>query len=156
MFDKKQVELQHKILKELEEMNCRINRLLGILEFIIIKLTFPSHFTIKETSMQQPLPGATLQFTATPQPDGSSLNGVVPSWTSSDTTNISITPDAAGLVVEVTIGAAVQIGESVTLTISATDPATGNVAIGEVSFTVGQAPPPPTPFPTSFSIAQTA
>lgn len=103
--------------------------------------------------MQQPDPGATLQFTATPQPAGSSLGSVVPTWTADDTANITITTDPTGLIASVVLSASIPVGEVVTLTVSATDPATGNVASGTAQFTVGAAPQT---FPTSFGVSQTA
>ena len=105
-------------------------------------------------ALTQPDPGATLTFTATPQPVGSSLGSVVPVWSSSDTAgNVTITTDPTGLIATVVLGTAITVGEVVTLTVTATDPATGNLATGTASFTVG-APPPS--FPTSFGIVQTA
>lgn len=121
----------------------------------ILTPTFPTAFTVKETTMalQQPDPGATLQFTATPQPAGSSLGSVIPTWSADDTTNVTITPDPTGLIASVVLSPSIPVGQVVTLTISATDPTTGNVATGTATFTVGA--PPPT-FPTSFGVVQTA
>ena len=103
--------------------------------------------------MQAPNPGATLVYTATPEPAGSSLGTTVPVWASSDTTNVTITLDPTGLIATVVLGAAIPDGEVVNLSISATDPVTGNVATGTVSFTVVAAA---AAFPTSFTVAQTA
>lgn len=116
---------------------------------------FPASFVVQETTMalQQPDPGATLQFTASPLPAGSSLGTVIPVWSSTDTANVTITPDTTGLVASVVLGAAIPVGEVVTLTVSATDPATGNLATGSATFTVGA---PPATFPTSFGVTQTA
>jgi len=116
---------------------------------------FPTSFVVQETTMalQQPDPGATLQFTATLNPAGSSLGTVVPVWSANDTANVTITPDATGLVASVVLGTAIPVGEVVTLTVSATDPATGNLATGSATFTVGA---PPSTFPTSFGVTQTA
>src|SRR5882757_7516947 len=110
---------------------------------------FPTSFVVQETTMalQQPDPGATLQFTASPLPAGSSLGTVIPVWSADDTANVTITPDATGLVASVVLGAAIPVGEVVTLTVTATDPATGNLATGSATFTVGA---PPSTFPTSF------
>ena len=62
--------------------------------------------------------------------------------------------DPTGLIaITVVLGAAIPDGEVVNLSISATDPVTGNVATGTVSFTVVAAA---AAFPTSFTVAQTA
>lgn len=150
IFDGDQIRLQKHMVELLEEI-------LHLLRHRLPHHHFPTHFIVKETSMQQPDPGATLQFTATPQPDGSSLGGVVPTWTSSDP-NVSLTADSTGLVVTAVLSASITVGASVTLTISAQDPSdsTKAPATGSVTFTVGQAPPPPPTFPTSFSVTQTA
>lgn len=95
-------------------------------------------------------PGNSPQFTATP--NGSIPEGVVPTWTSSDTTNITITTDETGLIATVAIGADTPVPEDVTLTISATFP-DGTTPSGSFSFTVGAATPPEA---TGFTITQTA
>ena len=90
--------------------------------------------------------GATGTFVATPQPPGAQLpTGVVPSWTSSDST-ISLTPAADGL----STTATVPVGDtntSFTLTVSATLPdggtPSGTVTVpilpaDVVSFTIDQ------------------
>jgi hypothetical protein len=104
-------------------------------------------------ALQQPDPGATLQYTATLNPAGSSLGSVVPVWSTTDAANVTVTPDATGLVASVVLSSSISVGETVTLTISATDPATGNVATGSAQFVVGAAP---STFPTSFTLTQTA
>jgi hypothetical protein len=114
-------------------------------------------FTIQQTGDSMPLtapdPGATLQFTATPTPAGSTLPaGVVPTWTSSDPTNVTITTDPTGLIATVVLSSAIPVGESVTLTISATLP-DGTTPTASTSFTVGAAPPVEV---TGFTIVQTA
>lgn len=97
-------------------------------------------------------PGNSPQFTATPQPVALPA-GVVPTWSSSDTTNVSITTDPTGLIATVNLSTSIPVGESVTLTVQATL-ADGTTPSGTFTFTVG-APPPPAET-TSFSIAQTA
>ena len=100
-----------------------------------------------------PDPGNTLQFTATPTPAGSVLpSGVVPTWTSSDPTNAPVTVDPTGLIATVVLSTSITVGESVTLTITATLP-DGTTPTGSTTFTVGAAPPVEV---TGFSIAQTA
>ena len=115
---------------------------------------FPTSFIVKETTMalQQPDPGATLQYTATPLPAGSSLGTVIPVWSATDAANVTITTDPTGLIASVVLSAAISVGETVTLTVSATDPATGNVATGSAQFVVGAAP---STFPTSFGVVPT-
>jgi len=108
-------------------------------------------------SLAAPDPGNTLQFTATPLPTGSSLGSVIPTWTSSDTANVTLTTDPTGLIVTAVLSSSIAVGESVTLTISATDPSDpsgATVATGSITFTVGAATPPVV-FPSSFGITQT-
>ena len=104
-------------------------------------------------ALQQPDPGATLQFTATLNPAGSSLGSVVPTWSASDTTNTTLTVDPTGLIATVVLSSVITVGESITLTISATNPADSSVSTGSVTFTVGA---PVSTFPTSFTVTQTA
>jgi hypothetical protein len=116
-----------------------------------------SGFLIQQTgdstmAFEAPDPGNTLQFTATPTPAGSVLpTGVVPTWTSSDTTNVTITTDPTGLIATVVLGTAIPVGESVTLTITATLP-DGTTPSGSVTFTVGAVPPVEV---TGFTVIQT-
>lgn len=97
-------------------------------------------------------PGFSPVFTATPVPAGSVPNlATPPTWTSSDTTNASISVDSTGLVCTVAIPATAVVGTSVTLSISYTN-ADGTVATGSISITIVAAPSPDI---TSFSIVQT-
>lgn len=159
----------------LQKMLHTQEKTLRVLEHILRLLeieheNFPSCFIIQpgfiiqqtgEKSMANaaPDPGNTLQFTATPLPTGSSLGSVIPTWTSSDTANVTITTDPTGLIATAALSTSIAVGESVTLTISATnpsDPSGATVATGSITFTVGAATPPPASFPTSFGITQTA
>lgn len=98
-------------------------------------------------------PGQSPQFTATPTPADSSLGAVVPTWTSSDPANAPVTVDSTGLIATVALSPSIAVGESVTLTISATSPDGTVTATGSITFTI--AAPPPV-FPTGFDIAQSA
>jgi hypothetical protein len=114
-------------------------------------------FTIQQTgdstmAFQAPDPGNTLQFTATPTPVALP-SGVVPTWSSSDTTNVSISTDPTGLIAEVVLGSAIPVGELVTLKVSATLP-DGTTPSGSITFTIDSATPPVEA--TGFTIAQTA
>lgn len=133
---------------ELEKVQVRL------LERILDSLTleFPTSFDVQEVTMQSPIPGATLQFTATPVPAGSTLGGVVPTWTTSDPVNTALNIDPTGLIATVILSASIAVGSTVTVTVSATDPATGSTATGSASFTVVAA----STFPTSFDVVQTA
>ena len=140
------------LLKEiLEELRIHTRLLRRILAGE--KPPFPTHFTIQETSMVALDPGQSPQLTATPQPAGSSLGSVVPTWTSSDPVNAPVTVDPTGLIATVALSSAIAVGASVTLTVSATNPANAQVAEGTLTFTVGA---PPAEFPTSFTIAQSS
>ncbi len=110
-----------------------------------------------------PDPGNTLVFTATPVPAGSAFPaGVVPVWTSSDTTNAPVTVDPTGLIATCVLSEAIAVGESVTLSIppitytSANGNGQVTTAEASISFTVGSATPPPAPDVTGFTIVQTA
>ena len=95
-------------------------------------------------------PGATLQYTAVPEPAGAVLPaGVVPKWTISDTTNTTLTVDSTGLIATVVLGANIPVGEAVTLSITATLP-NGSTPTASVQFTVGA------PEVTGFTITRTA
>ena len=145
MFDSEQVELQQRILEAL-------HRILHLLEHRLPKHHYLTHFTIKESFMVPLDPGQTPEFTATPQPDGAVLPaGVIPTWSCSDST-FSLTPDATGLIVKVAIPSTATVGESVTLTITATLP-DGSTPTGTFTFSIGAPPPPQV---SGFTIAQTA
>jgi hypothetical protein len=104
-------------------------------------------------ALAAPDPGNTLVFTATPTPAGAVLPaGVVPTWTSSDPTNAPVTADPTGLIGTVVLSSSITVGESVTLTVSATLP-DGTTPTGSVSFTVGAPPPPEV---SGFIVVQTA
>jgi hypothetical protein len=150
-------ELLHQILCQLKLIN----------QTLLLLVPSPAEvdgFTVTQTGatmgtppvppvLVQPDPGATLQFTATPTPAGATLPaGVVPTWTSSDTTNVTITTDPTGLIASVVLGSAIPVGESVTLTVTATLP-DGTTPTGSASFTVGAAPPAEV---TGFTVIQTA
>jgi hypothetical protein len=121
---------------------------------------FPSGFTITQTGATlmanaAPDPGNTLQFTATPLPAGSSLGSVIPTWTSSDSANVTLTVDPTGLIATAVLSTSIAIGESVTITTTAinpADPSGATVATGSITFTIGASP---ASFPTSFGIVQT-
>lgn len=100
--------------------------------------------------------GATGTITATPQPAGTSVGSVVPTWTTSDTANTSITPSADGLSVAVAVGAGAPVGGSTTVTISATSPDGTVTATGSAVVPYFESTPPPPTFPTSFDLAQTS
>jgi hypothetical protein len=140
--------LLDEIIEQLRESNRLLRRLVKDEE-----PGFPTGFSIQQSGENMvPLdPGQSPQFTATPTPAGSSLGAVIPTWTSSDTTNAPITVDPTGLIATVALSAAIVVGSSVTLTVSATNGTA--TATGTLTFTIG-APPPA--FPTSFTIAQTA
>jgi len=113
-------------------------------------------FTIQQQgdpmALTAPDPGATLVFTATPTPAGAVLPaGVIPTWTSSDPTNAPVTADPTGLIGTVVLATGITVGESVTLTITATLP-DGTTPSGTTSFTVGATPPVEV---TGFTIVQT-
>lgn len=98
-------------------------------------------------------PGQSPQFTATLVPAGSDLGGVAPTWTSSDTANAPVGVDATGLIATVALSAAIAVGASVTLSITATSTDGNQTATGAVTFTVVAAA---VAFPTSFDVAQSA
>jgi hypothetical protein len=165
-WEKQELELLQQILNEIKkqtlansEASKSIEATLTDISKKLDQLLTPEveSFTIQQTGDNMPLtapdPGATLQFTATPTPAGSALPaGVVPTWTSSDTTNVTITTDPTGLIATVVLSSAIPVGESVTLTISATLP-DGTTPTGSASFTVGAAPSVEV---TGFTIVQTA
>jgi hypothetical protein len=141
---REEVWLLRKILGEVCEINDKLSRDV-------------TGFTIQQQGdsgmpLTAPDPGATLVFTATPTPAGSALpSGVVPTWTSSDPTNAPVTADSTGLIGTVILSTAITVGESVTLTITATLP-DGTTPSGSTSFTVGATPPTEV---TGFTIVQT-
>jgi hypothetical protein len=160
----KEVQLLTWILAELKlqthllrEINCNVIALLpepAEVDGFTIQQTGDSPMgTTPPVVLTPPDPGATLQFTATPTPAGAVLpSGVVPTWVSSDTTNVTITTDPTGLIATVVLGAAIPVGESVTLTITATLP-DGTTPTGSATFTVGAAPPVEV---SGFTVIQTA
>jgi len=148
-------ELLYKLLDQLKLIN----------QTLLLLVPSPAEvdgFTVTQTGastmgtppvLAAPDPGDTLQFTATPTPAGATLPaGVVPTWTSSDTTNVTITTDPTGLIASVVLGAAIPVGEIVTLTVTATLP-DGTTPTGTAQFTVGAAPPTEV---TGFTVIQTA
>lgn len=150
MFDREQIELQHRILEAL-------HRIIHLLEHRLPVPPIPiTHFKIKEIDMPlAPIaPGFSPQFTATPQPAGTVLNPAqpIPVWTSSDTTNSPVTVDSTGLVATVAIPTTAVVGTVFQLSVSYTN-ADGTTASGSASFTIVAAPPMDV---TGFSIAQTA
>jgi hypothetical protein len=144
----------HRTLRGIEYISAQtFYEVQAIKRILLQKPHFPTHFTIRSTTMALPEPGATLTSTATPEPAGSSLGTVIPVWSSDDTTDVTVTADPTGLIATIVLSAAIAIGKVVTLTVSATDPATGNLATGTTSFTVVA---PPAVFPTSFSLSTPA
>jgi hypothetical protein len=141
---REEVWLLWKILEEICEINDKLSPVV-------------TGFSIKQTgdpdmALTAPDPGATLVFTATPTPAGSALPaGVVPTWTSSDPTNAPVTADPTGLIGTVILSSSITVGESVTLTITATLP-DGTTPTGSTTFTVGATPPVEV---TGFTIVQT-
>ncbi len=117
----------------------------------LLRHRFPHHLTIRRLDMVPLDPGQSPQFMAIPNP-GSSLGSVVPAWSCSDAT-FGIVVDESGLVATVGIPDSATVGETVTLTVTATDPKTGATATGTLDFTIGAAAQP---FPTSFTISQVA
>jgi hypothetical protein len=142
---REEVWLLWKILEEACEINDKLSPV----------VTGFSIQQIEENKMAltAPDPGATLVFTATPTPAGSVLPaGVVPTWTSSDPTNAPVNADPTGLIGTVVLASGIAVGESVTLTITATLP-DGTTPTGSTTFTVGAAPPVEV---SGFTIVQTS
>lgn len=142
-----------------QEILLVLKQILSALERIESYLSTPTvtSFTLTRTGAHMPLgpidPGATLQYTATTNPAGSALPaGVVPTWTSSDPANVTITTDPTGLLGTIALGTGIPVGESVTITITATLP-DSTTPTGSDSFSVGSAPPPQV---TSFTLTRTA
>jgi hypothetical protein len=154
----KEVQLLAWILAELKLQTRLLHK---INDSILLLLPEPAEvdgFTITQTGdssmpLTAPDPGNTLVFTATPTPAGAVLPaGVVPTWTSSDPTLAPVTVDPTGLIGTVVLDPSIPVGESVTLTVTATLP-DGTTPTGSVSFTVGAPPPPEV---TGFTVIQTA
>ena len=145
----------HRTLRGMEYISAQTFYEVQAIKRILSYKPFPTHLTLRRTDMplSQPDPGMTLQYSLSLNPVGSSLGSVNPVWSSSDSANITITPDATGMNASVALGAGITVGESVTITATATDPTTGDLATGTDTFTVG-APPPA--FPTSLTLTRTA
>lgn len=113
------------------------------------------HFKIvKENDMIPIAPGSSPVFTATPEPQGDTLNPSqpIPTWTSSDEANAPVSVDSTGLVATVAIASGATVGNTFTLTINYTN-ADGTTATGSLTETI--VAPPPVDI-TSFTIQQTA
>lgn len=72
----------------------------------------PTRITFKETSMVDPIAGATLVYTGTISPDGSAFPAGTTFTASSSDPNVSASVDATGLIVTVVLGAGFTAGES--------------------------------------------
>jgi hypothetical protein len=171
-FGREEIELLEAILAEQKRSNdfiCKQLKFIGEELLVIENELFPppdvTGFTIQQTGaspmgttptppvLAPPDPGSTLVFTATPTPAGAVLPvGVIPVWTSSDPTNASVSADPTGLIGTVVLSSAIPVGESVTLTVTATLP-DGTTPTGSASFTVGALPPVEV---TGFTVIQTA
>ena len=105
-------------------------------------------------------PGATATFTANPlDENGNPIalpDGVVPTWTSSDTTNGPVVAAADGLTATVTVPETAATGTGFTLFVSATLPSGATPAGSAVVPIDAVTPPPPPPISTvaSFVITQ--
>ncbi len=98
-------------------------------------------------------PGNAPVFAATPTPEGTVPGpGLIPSWTTSDTTNAPVTPSADGLSATVNLPESAVVGANFTLTVSLTN-ADGTVASGSGIFTIVAAP---THDVTGFTVDQIA
>jgi hypothetical protein len=84
--------------------------------------------------------GATAVIDFTPQPTGSKVVSA-PTITSSDPTNAPVTTDETGLIATVVFPATATVGESVTISITYTNP-DGDVATGSFTDTIAAAPVP--------------
>jgi hypothetical protein len=135
--------------RELEEILHTERSELGVLREIEHELRpkFPTHFTIRSTTMTRLDPGAVPAFAATPQPTNSSLGTVIPTWSVDKDATVSV--DSTGLIATVTVDPNATVGDTITLTVTATDGTT--TATGTLAFVVGALP---VAFPTSFTIAQ--
>ncbi len=120
----------------------------------------PTHITFKEITMLQPDPGSTLVFTGTLTPAGSAFpSGTTFAVTSSDPT-VTPTVDPTGLIVTIPLPATVTVGETLTVTYTASgitpSPADSPTSIsGTIVLTIGT-PVVATPTPTSIAFTQTA
>lgn len=88
--------------------------------------------------------GATGTFTETPTPAGAVIPaGTVPQWSTSDTTNTTLTPSVDGAGVAVAVAATAPVGGSFTLTVANQD---GSFPTGVSVPFLAPAPPPQTGF----------
>lgn len=133
--------------------NWELQEILIELRKITRRLEHPriTHLTLQEIFMTPIAPGSSPVYTATPQPTGS-VPATRPTWTSSDTTNATVTVDATGLIATVAIPATAVVGTSFTLSVSYTN-ADGTIATGSLTQTIVAAASPDI---ESFVIEQTA
>lgn len=144
-----------RLIENQEHLIKNQERTIYLLREVIRQLRPPiTGFVIQGDSMLPIAPGFAPGFTATPAPAGAvPAPGNPVTWTSSDTTNAPVTPNASdptGLTATVNIPANAVVGTAFTLSVSYTN-ADGTVATGSASFTIVAAPSPDI---TGFTIVQ--
>ena len=146
-----------------EELRCVCHQLKRLNDFLRAAKSIQITQQGEEMGTINGVPvGGTGIFGGTAQPAGTSFGSVLPVWTSSDTTNTTLTaapslnPDGT-YSVSVAVAASAPVGGSFTLTgtWTATD-GSGDVATGTATVPYLAAVTPPPTNPTSIDIAQTA
>jgi hypothetical protein len=126
--------------RELERLEREDDRLWRAIHRILAELHPVTSFTA-ELEINMPFQaGATAVIDFTPVPAGSKLVSA-PTITSSDPVNAPVTEDSTGLIATVVFPASAPVGESVTISISYTNP-DGTVATGAFTDTIAAAPAP--------------